>query len=161
MLFARFLAENGLLMHPEDVSVTLADCAELAPEEGDPDAWTTAARYATGMLPGIFGSDDPTLEVQRALERALEEIPPPTFTADDGLGWVYQFWQTKAKKEVNESGRKISGSDLPAVTQLFTEDYMVRFLLHNTLGAWWASRHPESPIHHDLEMTSPTIWRRS
>jgi len=126
------------------------------------------------MLPGIFkpvvtseadddnrnhrfGSEEPTLEVRlapegrRALERLLEEIPPPTFTADDGLGWVYQFWQTKAKKEVNQSGRKIGGADLPAVTQLFTEDYMVKFLLHNTLGAWWAVRHPESPINADLD----------
>jgi hypothetical protein len=160
MLFARFLAENGLLMHPEGVPVTLEECAELAPEEGDADGWAAAARYATGMLPGIFnpggastaGNQDPALEVRlapegrRALERRLEEIPPPAFTADDGLGWVYQFWQTKAKKEVNASGRKISGPDLPAVTQLFTEDYMVRFLLHNTLGAWWAARHPHSPI---------------
>ena len=35
----------------------------------------------------------------------------------------------------------MSGADeLPAVTQLFTEDYMVLFLLHNTLGAWWAGK---------------------
>ncbi len=152
MLFARFLAENGLLMHPEGVPVTLEDCAELAPEEGDPDAWATAARYASLMLPGVFQAGDPVTEVRlfpegrRALERALDEIPPPAFTSDDGLGWVYQFWQTKAKKEVNDSGRKIGGRDLPAVTQLFTEDYMVKFLLHNTLGAWWAVRHPDSPI---------------
>ena len=157
MLFARFLAENDLLMHPEGVPVTLADCAELAGEEGDPDAWATASRYAAGMLPGIFRNEDPVLRVRLfpegrgALERILEEIPPPAFTSDDGLGWVYQFWQTEAKKEVNASERKIGGADLPAVTQLFTEDYMVNFLLHNTLGAWWAARHPENPINGTLE----------
>jgi len=157
MLFARFLAENNLLMHPEGVPVTLADCAELAGEEGDPDAWATASRYAAGMLPGIFRNEDPVLRVRLfpegrgALERILEEIPPPAFTSDDGLGWVYQFWQTEAKKEVNASERKIGGADLPAVTQLFTEDYMVKFLLHNTLGAWWAARHPDSPINDTLE----------
>ncbi|MDQ3498297.1 MAG: BREX-1 system adenine-specific DNA-methyltransferase PglX [Actinomycetota bacterium] len=159
MLFARFLAENGLLMHPdyEGVSVSLEECAELARDEGDPDAWATASRYASAMLPGIFRTDDPLLEVRlfpegrRALERVISEIPPPAFTSDDGIGWVYQFWQTKAKKEVNESGRKIGGHDLPAVTQLFTEDYMVKFLLHNTLGAWWAARHPESPLLAGLE----------
>jgi len=32
------------------------------------------------------------------------------------------------------------------VTQLFTEHYMVRFLLENSLGAWWAGRHPDSPL---------------
>ena len=46
MLFARFLAENGLLMHPSGIGVSLAECAELAPEEGEPDAWSLAARYA-------------------------------------------------------------------------------------------------------------------
>ncbi|MBA3425733.1 MAG: hypothetical protein H0U04_14585, partial [Rubrobacter sp.] len=159
MLFARYLAENGLLMHPdyEGVSVTLEDCAELAREEGDPDAWATASRYASTMLPGIFRPEDPTTEVRlfpegrRALERALDGIPPPAFASDDGIGWVYQFWQTKAKKEVNASGRKIGGHDLPAVTQLFTEDYMVKFLLHNSLGAWWTARYPDSPILKDLE----------
>lgn len=68
------------------------------------------------------------------------------FTADDSLGWVYQFWQAKQKDEVNRSGRKIGGEDVASVTQLFTEDYMVRFLLENSLGAWWAARHPESPL---------------
>jgi hypothetical protein len=41
---------------------------------------------------------------------------------------------------VNNSGVKIGADELPAVTQLFTEPYMVRFLLHNTLGAWWAGK---------------------
>ena len=152
MLFAQFLLENDLLMHPEGVAVTFAECAELAREEGDADAWATAARYASHMLPGIFRPEDPLLQVsfaledRRALENILEGIPKPTFTSDDGLGWVYQFWQTQAKKEVNASGRKIGGADLPAVTQLFTEHYMVQFLLHNTLGAWWVTRHPDTPL---------------
>lgn len=157
MLFARFLAENDLLMHPMGVPVTLEECAELAPEEGDPDGWATAVRYASRMLPGIFRSEDPLLRVRlfpegrRALERLLEEIPQATFASDDGLGWMYQFWQSEAKKEVNASERKVGGEDIAAVTQLFTEDYMVKFLLHNTLGAWWASRHPEGEITASLD----------
>jgi len=39
---------------------------------------------------------------------------------------------------------RIGGDELPAVTQLFTEHYMVLFLLHNTLGAWWISRQAET-----------------
>jgi len=156
MLFARFLAENTLLMHPTGVAVSLADCADLAAEEGDPegtpDAWTLAARYAALMLPGIFRNDDPSCRVrfapegQQALERILTALPPAVFTSDDALGWVYQFWQSKKKDEVNKSGRKIGGADLAPVTQLFTEDYMVRFLLENSLGAWWAARRPHSPL---------------
>ena len=53
---------------------------------------------------------------------------------------MYQFWQAERKDEVNASGDKITGETLPAVTQLFTEHYMVLFLLHNTIGAWWAAR---------------------
>ena len=37
------------------------------------------------------------------------------------------------------------------MTQLFTEDYMVQFLLHNSLGAWWAGRHPDSPLVREFE----------
>ena len=59
---------------------------------------------------------------------------------------MYQFWQSKKKKEVSGSGRKIEKLDLAAYSQLFTEDYMVRFLLENSLGAWWAARHPDSPL---------------
>ena len=152
MLFARFLAENGLLMHPTGVPVTLQDCAELAPEEGEADAWSLAARYASAMLPGIFRNDDPVVQVRFApegrlrLERILTDLLTLVFAADDGLGWMYQFWQAQKKAEVNASERKIGGADIAPVTQLFTEDYMVRFLLENTLGAWWAARHPDSPL---------------
>jgi hypothetical protein len=52
----------------------------------------------------------------------------------------------KRKKEVNASERKIGGADLAPVTQLFTEHYMVCFLLENSLGAWWATRHPQSSL---------------
>ena len=61
------------------------------------------------------------------------------FTADDSLGWVYQFWQAE-QKDTSTIGEEDRSDELPAVTQLFTEDYMVLFLLHNTLGAWWAGK---------------------
>ena len=47
-----------------------------------------------------------------ALERVVTGLPAEVFTAEDALGWVYQFWQSKAKDEVNASGRKIGGADL-------------------------------------------------
>ncbi|MCC6192470.1 MAG: N-6 DNA methylase [Anaerolineales bacterium] len=152
MLFARFLAENNLLMHPEGAPVTLDECAELAEAEREPDAWALAARYASQMLPGIFRLDDPSAQVRltpegrRALEDYLLRLPSILFTADDGLGWVYQFWQAIKKEQVNAAAQRIGGADLFPVTQLFTEDYMVRFLLENSLGAWWAARKPSSPL---------------
>ncbi|HMD90772.1 MAG TPA: DNA methyltransferase [Anaerolineaceae bacterium] len=152
MVFARFLAENNLLMHPSGVPVTLQECGELALEEGELDAWGVAAKYAALMLPGIFRQDDPESQVrfapegQQKLETVLNNLPSPVFLADDALGWMYQFWQSRKKEEINRSERKIGGADLAPVTQLFTEDYMVRFLLENSLGAWWAAHHPASPL---------------
>lgn len=153
LLFARFLAENDLLLHPTyRAPVTLEDCEELAGELGEPDGWSVAARFAAEILPGIFRLDDPCVrlrlapEGRHALEQVIAGLPAEVFAADDALGWVYQFWQKDKKDEVNASERKIGGADLGPVTQLFTENYMVRFLLENSLGAWWASRHPDSPL---------------
>ena len=153
MLFARFLAEKDFLIEPESgVAVSLTDCEELAREQGQ-DGWTVAGRFAERMLPRIFRSDDPALavplapETRQALERLLESLPAAVFAARDSLGWTYQFWQAERKEAVNKSGVKIGAEELPAVTQLFTERYMVLFLLHNTVGAWRAGRvlaaHPE------------------
>ena len=146
MLFARFLAENRLLMEPDHgVAVTLDDCEELAKGEGI-DKWALAARFAQGMLPQVFRPDHPVFEVGLArehrlkLEGLVEGLPGEVFAATDSLGWVYQFWQSRKKAEVNRSEAKVGADELPAVTQLFTEPYMVSFLLDNSLGAWWAAR---------------------
>lgn len=146
MLFARFLAENDLLIEPEmGVAISLEECEDLAKEQKI-DPWMLASRYAQQMLPQIFRPDDPVLQVIFArehllkLERLLESLEPEVFTASDAIGWVYQFWQSKKKDEVNRSGKKIGADELPAVTQLFTEPYMVSFLIHNTLGAWYAGK---------------------
>ena len=149
MLFARFLAENHLLMYPDPddpVSVSIEDCNDLAADEGAKNGWELAARFATQMLPQIFRVDSPVFsltlppENQQQLERLLSDLPEEVFSASDSLGWVYQFWQAKRKDEVNASEVKIGARELPTVTQLFTEPYMVSFLLDNSLGAWWAAR---------------------
>ena len=146
MLFARFLAETDLLIEPQSgVPITLEECQELAREE-DADWLALASDYAERMLPQIFRTDDSVLavtlppEARSELEDLLKALPRDVFVADDSLGWVYQFWQAEKKEEVNRSETKIGADELPAVTQLFTEDYMVLFLLHNTLGAWWAGK---------------------
>ena len=149
MLFARFLAENNLLMYPHSnnpVPVTLEECEELAPDEGAKNGWELASRYAARMLPQIFRITSPVFQLtlppehQQKLEQLIEDLPGEVYTASDSLGWVYQFWQTKKKEEVNISGVKIGRRELPAVTQLFTEPYMVAFLLDNSLGAWWVGK---------------------
>ncbi len=149
MLFAWILAENNLLMYPDPddpVPVSLEECEDLAADEGAANGWELAARFAAGMLPQVFRPDSPVFELtlppehQQKLEHLLTDLPRDVFTASDTLGWVYQFWQAKKKDQVNASGVKIGARELPAVTQLFTESYMVSFLLDNSLGAWWAAR---------------------
>lgn len=149
MLFARFLAENELLTHPElGIPVSTEDLFALAAEEGR-DPWELAADYASNRLPGLFALKTPlrlATEDRQDLTQILGSLDASLFTASDSLGWVYQFWQAKRKKEVNAAGNKIDGNTLPAVTQLFTEDYMVDFLLQNSLGAWYVARHPETRL---------------
>ncbi|MCH5276201.1 MAG: N-6 DNA methylase [Desulfovibrionaceae bacterium] len=149
MLFARFLAENNLLMYPDPddpVAVTLEECEDLAAEEGAANGWELAARFASRMLPQIFRLDSPVFglslppEHQQKLERLLTALPPELFRASDSLGWVYQYWQADNKERINNSEVRIGARELPAVTQLFTEPYMVSFLLDNSLGAWWAAK---------------------
>lgn len=155
MLFARFLEQNHLLMYDEHTPLTLSECSELVQ---DPDTlrdelerrcnsgWELAGVLASKMLPQIFRIDSPVFalefapEHQRELEKLVTGLAPETFQAQDSLGWVYQFWQSKRKEEVNKSEVKIGADELSPVTQLFTEPYMVSFLLDNSLGAWWAGQ---------------------
>lgn len=153
MLFARFLAENGLLLWMPGAPVTLDECNELVQDSstnlGAKTGWELASKLAAKMLPQVFKPKHPVFdlsfapEYQRALENLLANLATEVFTASDSLGWVYQFWQAKRKDEVNASEVKIGADELPAVTQLFTEPYMVDFLLHNSLGAWWRTRYPD------------------
>jgi hypothetical protein len=155
MLFARFLADNDLLMY-DGVAVTIEECDELAADEGAKNGWELAGKLAARMLPQVFKPGSPVFELtfapehQSELERLLNTLPDAVFKASDSLGWVYQFWQADNKERINKSEVKIGADELPAVTQLFTEPYMVAFLLHNSLGAWWVTRHPEIPCPVDL-----------
>ena len=146
LLFARFMLERGLLHDDAGVPLSLADCREEAAMNGADDEWSIAAAHAARLLPGVFPPDDPVESLTLAPEHAkalrdhLRKLDAAILAADDSLGWTYQFWRAAEKQAVNDSQVKIGAAELPAVTQLFTEPYMVRFLLHNTLGAWWAGK---------------------
>lgn len=149
MLFARFLEQNHLLMYDPHTALTLEECQELAADEGCANGWELAGKLASRMLPQVFRADSPALAVPlafnhvRALEKLIADLDKATFHAADSLGWVYQYWQAKKKDEVNASGVKIGADELSPVTQLFTEPYMVQFLLDNSLGAWWVTHYPQ------------------
>ena len=156
MLFARFLADNNLLLY-DGVAVTIEECDELAPDEGAKSGWELAGKLAARMLPQVFKPGSPVFQLtfapehQSELERLIKDLPDAVFKATDSLGWVYQFWQADNKDRINNSEVKIGADELPAVTQLFTEPYMVSFLLHNTIGAWWKKSNPDKPIPFNLD----------
>jgi hypothetical protein len=144
MLFARFLAENGLLMHPDGVPLTLDECNELAHDEGAADGWELAGRYASRMLPQIFRPDSPVLSSKarpgapaRSGEAAWSSgsaprtaSRPPTASAGSTSSG-----RPSGRIEVNASEVKIGADELPAVTQLFTEPYMVAVSAPQQLSA--------------------------
>jgi hypothetical protein len=104
-----------------------------------PGPWRPAyaAKELTGDLPCRRSCGRGRAVLSRTANRSSQLVtglPVEVFTASDSLGWCYQFWQAERKEEVNAAGNKIGADELPAVTQLFTEDYMVDFLLDNTLG---------------------------
>ena len=86
-------------------------------------------------------------ETVRGQEPATDEV----FSAPDAFGWAYQYWNTEEKDRVFEAvrtkkGTKIEGADIIPATQLYTEPYMVKFLVQNSLGALWMGLHPESRL---------------
>ncbi len=78
------------------------------------------------------------------------------FEAPDALGWAYQYWNAEEKDRVFEKvrtkkGAKIEGADIVPATQLYTEPYMVKFLVQNSLGALWMGMNPQSKLYQDWE----------
>lgn len=68
------------------------------------------------------------------------------------IGWLYQYYNDERKNEViNINKGSIKKEDIPAATQLFTTDWVVRYMVDNSLGRYWIERHPESKLAEKLE----------
>ena len=119
-----------------------------------------------GELPELFAPASPAIVLRPslpALKRCLallsgiqkasgqEAASDVVFSAPDALGWAYQYWNTEEKDRVFEKvrtqkGAKIEGADIIPATQLYTEPYMVKFLVQNSLGATWMNMHSDSKL---------------
>ena len=68
------------------------------------------------------------------------------------IGWFYQYYISEKHEEVVDPlhGKVVNKEDIPAATQLFTTDWVVRYILDNSLGRYWIERHPESKLHEKL-----------
>ena len=69
------------------------------------------------------------------------------------IGWLYQYYISEKHEEVVDPihGKTIKKEDIPAATQLFTIDWVVRYMVDNSLGRYWIERHPESKLAEKLE----------
>lgn len=69
------------------------------------------------------------------------------------IGWLYQYYISEKHDQVIDifKGSSIKKEDIPAATQLFTTDWVVRYILDNSLGRYWIERHPESKLAEKLE----------
>jgi hypothetical protein len=123
-----------------------AERAKTLPMLFDPESPSIALRPSPAALKNCLAWLSGTQKV-----RSQEPATDAVFAASDALGWAYQYWNTEEKDRVFETvrtkkGAKIEGADIIPATQLYTEDYMVKFLVQNSLGATWMGMHPESKL---------------
>lgn len=77
----------------------------------------------------------------------VNDIPEDDFNIEKGgqveiIGWLYQYYNTEPKNEAFAKSGKITKDEIPAVTQLFTPDWIVRYMVENSLGRLWVEGHP-------------------
>ena len=111
------------------------------------------------MLPGLFETiadytellfPDNLLREGSVIEQMVTTIPEDDWKdAVQIIGWLYQYYNTEPKDEVFaglKKNIKISKEKIPAATQLFTPDWIVRYMVENSLGRLWVEGHPDDAM---------------
>ena len=98
-------------------------------------------------LPGLFGSAGiadlipiPAATLRHAVEELNKEELESCWSDDMALGWVYQYWNDPERERLDakiNDGGKIEPHEIASKTQMFTERYMVDWMLQNSLGLMW------------------------
>jgi len=81
----------------------------------------------------------------------VNDIPEEDFNIEQGgqveiIGWMYQYYNTEPKNEAFAKKEKLSKEEIPAATQLFTPDWIVRYMVENSLGRIWVEGHPNDSL---------------
>lgn len=79
----------------------------------------------------------------------VDEIPEPDWQQVEVIGWLYQFYISDEKKRVDKkvkTGKTVDSSEIPAKTQLFTPNWIVQYLVQNSVGRHWLQTYPESKL---------------
>ena len=108
--------------------------------------------YTEMLLNISFTNED---DVIRMLVDCIDEKDFNITTVDeDGkvagqveiIGWLYQYYNTEPKNKAFAKKTKITKEEVPAVTQLFTPDWIVRYMVENSLGRMWVEGHPDDEL---------------
>lgn len=110
-------------------------------------------RYAAAM-PYLFGEAAASslvmpqglLAEDSILGRIVEDMDDEECETVEVLGWLYQFYVAERKAEFNGSDRKATADDIAPATQLFTPDWIVKYLVENSLGRLWMLNNPGSAL---------------
>lgn len=102
---------------------------------------------------------DNLLREGSVVEQLVSQIPADDFDvqSDSGqieiIGWLYQYYISEKHEEVVDPlhGKIVKKEEIPAATQLFTTDWVVRYLIDNSVGRYWIERHPESKLKDELQ----------
>lgn len=112
------------------------------------------------ILPMLFSADLDYLELLlpnnllkgETVITKLNEIPESAFLEEvEIIGWMYQFYISSKKDAVNKSKKTITKDTLPAVTQLFTPDWIVRYMAQNSVGRLWLESYPDSALRSEMK----------
>lgn len=83
------------------------------------------------------------------LRGLVDSIPEEDWQQVEVIGWLYQFYISDKKDQV--IGKVVKSEDIPAATQLFTPNWIVKYMVQNSLGAQWLATYPESPLKEQME----------
>lgn len=116
-------------------------------------------------LPSVFDhvDDDALLLPHNLLDKdensvlyhLVADIPEETWHDVEVMGWMYQFYNSELKRAYFDSKRKAAVEDIPPATQLFTPDWIVRYMVDNSLGRLWMLNFPESRLAERAQAADP------
>ena len=89
------------------------------------------------------------LHTDSLIHRMVESIDESAWGQIEIIGWLYQFYISEKKDQV--IGNVVASEDIPAATQLFTPNWIVKYLVQNSLGAQWLATYPDSQLSEKME----------
>lgn len=87
---------------------------------------------------------DNLLRTDSVIAKLVEEIPEEDWAQVEIVGWLYQFYISEKKDQV--IGKVVKSEDIPAATQLFTPNWIVQYLVQNSVGRLWMMANPQSTL---------------